>query len=161
MPSEILPPFWHPSAAGGFILDWDGVLAETKLNFAPVREKYFEGRFVPLFEVMEVFPPDTAAAARLHVNDVRRVARALEIFALTGTAPSEWFRTRDKISGEEEFDVFYIGLNRDRRLLFEAIERRVGEQFAGGFPEEVEWLLSRGYDERFPSMQGFARVCSI
>ena len=70
MPSEILPPFWHPSGAGGFILDWDGVLAETKLNFAPVREKYFEGRFVPLFEAMEVLPPDTAAALEKDIYDV-------------------------------------------------------------------------------------------
>ncbi len=98
---------------------------------------------------------DPETAARLHVNDVRRVVRALEIFTLTGTAQSEWFRTAGKISGNGEFDVLYIGLNRDRSLLFRSIERRVGEQFAGGFPEEVEWLLSLGYDERFPSMQGF------
>jgi HAD superfamily hydrolase (TIGR01549 family) len=70
MPSAILPPFWHPCLAGGFILDWDGVLAETKLNFAPVREKYFEGRFVPLFEAIETLPPDLAAALEKDIYDV-------------------------------------------------------------------------------------------
>lgn len=98
---------------------------------------------------------DPETAARLHANDVRRVVRALEIFTLTKTPPSEWFRSRGVISGEKDFDVLYIGLNRERKLLFESIEKRVGEQFAGGFPEEVEWLLKHGFDERFPSMQGF------
>lgn len=70
MSSEIMPPFWHPSAAGGFILDWDGVLAETKLNFAPIREKYFEGRFVPLFEAIETMPPHLAAALEKDIYDV-------------------------------------------------------------------------------------------
>ena len=70
MPAEITPPFWHPSSAGGFILDWDGVLAETKLDFAPIRKKYFEGRFVPLFEALEVLPPETAAALERDIYDV-------------------------------------------------------------------------------------------
>lgn len=98
---------------------------------------------------------DPETAGRLHVNDVRRVVRALEISTLTATPASEWFRKTEKMPGRGEFDVLYIGLTRDRKLLFESIEKRVGEQFAGGFVEEVEWLLSRGYDERFPSMQGF------
>ncbi|HCD71703.1 MAG TPA: HAD family hydrolase, partial [Thermovirga lienii] len=46
----IFPPFWHPAQAGGFILDWDGVLANTKLNFQRIRDKYFNGRLVPLLE---------------------------------------------------------------------------------------------------------------
>lgn len=143
-------PFYYNALFMGVLSDGAPKDEELRRELEEFAEK--EGREA-LFKRLTEADPETAA--RLHVNDVRRVARALEIFALTGMAPSEWFRTRDKISGEEEFDVFYIGLNRDRRLLFEAIERRVGEQFAGGFPEEVEWLLSRGYDERFPSMQGF------
>jgi len=46
----VTPPFWHPSQAEGFILDWDGVLANTKLNFQRIRDKYFNGRLVPLLE---------------------------------------------------------------------------------------------------------------
>jgi len=46
----IFPPFWHPAQAEGFILDWDGVLANTKLNFQRIRDKYFNGRLVPLLE---------------------------------------------------------------------------------------------------------------
>ena len=53
----VSPPFWHPAFSEGFILDWDGVLAETKLNFTPIREKYFGGEFVPLLEAAQSLPP--------------------------------------------------------------------------------------------------------
>lgn len=56
--AHIRPPFWHPAFADGFILDWDGVLAETKLSFAPIREKYFGGRMVPLVEAGLGLSPD-------------------------------------------------------------------------------------------------------
>ena len=98
---------------------------------------------------------DPETAGRLHVNDVRRVVRALEIRRLTGRSASSWYALDEKILPAGLYDVLYIGLTRPRPLLYEAIERRVQEQFASGFPEEVEWLLAQGFDERFPSMQGF------
>jgi tRNA dimethylallyltransferase len=98
---------------------------------------------------------DPESAVRLHENDVRRVVRALEICRLTGESVSGAYGKRRKMASPGKFDILYIGLSRERRLLFEGIERRVREQFASGFVEEVEWLLSNGFDERFPSMQGF------
>ncbi|MDR1376111.1 MAG: HAD family hydrolase [Synergistaceae bacterium] len=35
-------PVCHPAQAKAFILDWDGVLVDTRLNFKPLRQKYFE-----------------------------------------------------------------------------------------------------------------------
>jgi beta-phosphoglucomutase-like phosphatase (HAD superfamily) len=49
-------PLRHPSRASAFILDWDGVLAETRLDFAPLRRKYFGGKFVPLIEAAATLP---------------------------------------------------------------------------------------------------------
>lgn len=46
----IKAPFWHPACMSGFLLDWDGVLAETKLDFSGIRERYYGGRSVPLLE---------------------------------------------------------------------------------------------------------------
>ena len=46
----IFSPYWHPVNSRGFILDWDGVLADTKLDFSGIREKYFNGKRVPLIE---------------------------------------------------------------------------------------------------------------
>ncbi len=53
--NKIQPPHWHPVQCAGFILDWDGVLADTKLDFSEIRSKYFQGRPVPLLEGMAMF----------------------------------------------------------------------------------------------------------
>jgi tRNA dimethylallyltransferase len=84
---------------------------------------------------------------------VRRVSRALEIFELTGLPPSRLYAQGEK--KRSDLDVLYIGLIRPRAELYENIAERAARQFASGYPEEVAWLMSRGFDERFPSMQGF------
>jgi tRNA dimethylallyltransferase len=96
---------------------------------------------------------DAVTAGRLHPNDVRRVSRALEIFELTGTAPSRLYAEGEK--KRSGLDVLYIGLVRPRAELYENIAERAKRQFASGYPEEVAWLMDRGFDEKFPSMQGF------
>lgn len=47
---SIRPPYWHPASSSGFLLDWDGVIAETKLDFSGVRERYYGGRRAMLLE---------------------------------------------------------------------------------------------------------------
>jgi tRNA dimethylallyltransferase len=96
---------------------------------------------------------DAVTAARLHPHDVRRVSRALEIFELTGVPPSRLYAREEK--KRSNLDVLYIGLTRARADLYDNIAGRVKRQFASGYPEEVTWLMDRGFDERFPSMQGF------
>lgn len=96
---------------------------------------------------------DETTARRLHPNDVRRVVRALELWELTGMPPSRLYEAGEKT--DSGLDVLYIGLNRPRPELFERIAERVRQQFASGYPEEVAWLIEHGFDERFPSMQGF------
>lgn len=58
MDIEIKSPFWSPAGADGFVLDWDGVIAETRLDFTPLREKYFGGRRAMLLEEAETLAPE-------------------------------------------------------------------------------------------------------
>lgn len=55
---DIRPPFWSPAGVSGFILDWDGVLAETSLDFSPIREKYYGGRRAMILEEARSLEPD-------------------------------------------------------------------------------------------------------
>jgi HAD superfamily hydrolase (TIGR01549 family) len=49
----------HPAQARVFLLDWDGILADTRLDFSHLRNKYFGGNTVPLFETAKALPePD-------------------------------------------------------------------------------------------------------
>ena len=54
----ITEPFWSPAAASGFLLDWDGVIAETNLDFSPLRDKYFGGRRAMLLEEAHSLTPE-------------------------------------------------------------------------------------------------------
>ncbi len=82
---------------------------------------------------------DSAAAARLHARDTRRLVRALEIFQLTGQAISEWQQQFNRAVSAEACRVFV--LDRPRAELHARIDRRVDSMFATGLVEEVGRLL--------------------
>lgn len=96
---------------------------------------------------------DPDSASRLHVNDTVRVIRAIEIFRLSGK-PSSWWRDRPK-KESSRFAPLYFGLTRPRDELHRTIAKRVRQQFYGGYPEEVRWLLDNGFSPELPSMKGF------
>lgn len=96
---------------------------------------------------------DPVAAAKIHPNDPVRIMRALEIYRLTGKCASWWYENQNKM--DSPYDIFYIGLTRGRETLYKNIAARAKKQFESGYPEEVEWLLSHGYDAKLPAMQGF------
>ncbi len=86
--------------------------------------------------------PDTAA--RLHVNDVGRQIRALEVYAATGRTLTELHR-ENRAKQPPEAPLLF-GLNyADRELLYRRIDLRVDQMLAEGLLDEVRGLLSRGY----------------
>ena len=95
---------------------------------------------------------DPESASRVHPNDSYRVMRALELFRLSGKPPTSLFAEREKIGG---MTIKYFGVNAPREILYAKIELRAAWQFENGYPEEVEWLLGRGYSKDLPSMRGF------
>jgi tRNA dimethylallyltransferase len=95
---------------------------------------------------------DPDSAFRIHPNDAYRLLRALEIWKLTGKGPTEMYRDRKKIGGMK---IFYFGVKAPRDVLYKKIETRAVGQFSSGYPEEVKWLMSRGYSAGHPSMRGF------
>ena len=58
---------------------------------------------------------DPEAAARLHINDFRRVVRALEVASLGNEHISE---QREAAGGELAYDAYVIGLRRERQALY-------------------------------------------
>lgn len=95
---------------------------------------------------------DPTAAGRIHVNDLGRLIRALEVFEATGVSLSEW-HARNQAQAEAK-NVRLFGLNfADRRVLYERIERRVDQMIADGFVDEVRSLLAAGYGRDLKPMQ--------
>ncbi len=103
---------------------------------------------------------DPITARRLHVNDVRRVVRALEVFELTGKPISSFQTQWSKPVSTDHYpltrDHLYC-LDLPREELYARIDKRVESMIAAGWMEEVrrlrENVLSReaaralGYNE--------------
>jgi len=90
---------------------------------------------------------DPAAAARIASANVRRVIRALEIFAATG-------RRMTDLEGRQAppYRTLVAGLALPREEIYAAIDRRVAEQIASGLIEEVRRLLDGGVPPDAPAM---------
>ena len=99
----------------------------------------------PLSFYEELKRIDHAYAMRISFRDKVRAVRAMEVFRLTGT-PVVGTGTEGGLRGGA-VRVLKIAPHRDRRELYERINRRVDEMFASGWVEEVRTLLSTGYDE--------------
>ncbi|PKM90006.1 MAG: tRNA (adenosine(37)-N6)-dimethylallyltransferase MiaA [Firmicutes bacterium HGW-Firmicutes-12] len=96
---------------------------------------------------------DPKAAKRIHVNDVKRITRALEYYHINGKSISE--NTFGYGSSEmKKYNTILIGLNMERQKLYERINRRVDQMFEDGFVDEVRALLLMGYSEEATAMQG-------
>jgi tRNA dimethylallyltransferase len=93
---------------------------------------------------------DPQTAMRLHPNDLRRVIRALEVFAMTGKPMSQQYGTRVK---NPKYHTVLFGLNRERSELYRAIDQRVDEMIEKGLVEEVKHLLEMGVDPDCTAMQ--------
>ncbi len=83
---------------------------------------------------------DPATAARLHLNDVRRVVRALEVYRLTGKP----FSQQEQPLQESCFQYRVATLTMDRALLYSRIEKRVDLMVQQGLVGEVRKLLESG-----------------
>ena len=89
---------------------------------------------------------DPESADAIHPNNVKRVARAIEICRTTGRKKSEL--DRESREPESPFDATVIGLRYDsRELLYSRIDRRVDVMLAEGLIEETKRLRESGVFE--------------
>ena len=96
-----------------------------------------EGAEVLLQELASV---DPESAARLHINDSKRIVRALELYYQTGVTITE--QTKLSRQSGSPYNPLIIGLNaRDREFLYERINRRVGIMAQNGLVEEAKLCL--------------------
>ncbi len=91
---------------------------------------------------------DAETAEKLHVNDSKRVIRALEIFEITGRKKSQ---INDCLIPRRDYVAVSVNYPRDE--LYERIDRRVDAMFENGLIEEVKGLLRSGVTKSCQSMQ--------
>lgn len=95
---------------------------------------------------------DKESFKRLHVNDLKRIIRALEVYKYSGKTISEYQRESKLIP--IEYDTCIVGLTMDRKKLYDRINKRVDIMMEKGLLDEVKKLLNMGYSKDLVSMQG-------
>ena len=96
---------------------------------------------------LEKVDPDSAAT--IDPANVRRVARALEVYELTGTPPSEQRR-----ASPPDYRILRLGLHLPRTELYSRIDERIDRMLKHGLVDEVQALLDRGIELDHPPMSG-------
>ena len=122
----------QPMALGGDAAADESIRAE--LEYLAAQENGKERLHDMLAEV------DPETAARLHLNDVRRAVRALEVYRLTGIP----FSKQPQIQTDSRFKYRIATLTMDRSMLYSRIEKRVDIMIEQGLVEEVRLLLAEG-----------------
>ena len=91
---------------------------------------------------------DIVTAQKLHVNDTKRIIRALEIYEVSGKKKSE---QNDSLIPVVNYTA--VAINYPREVLYDRIDMRVDQMFEHGLVEEVQNLLNSGIDENCQCMQ--------
>ncbi|MGJ8728892.1 tRNA (adenosine(37)-N6)-dimethylallyltransferase MiaA [Listeria aquatica] len=105
---------------------------------------------------------DPKSAKQIHFNNKRRVIRALEVIKLTGRPFSE-YQVETKLS--DEFEPLFLGLELERSVLYDRINRRVDQMMEAGLAKEARALFDLslgdmpatrgiGYKELFQHFDG-------
>lgn len=98
---------------------------------------------------------DPDYARKINVNDEKRIVRALEVYELTGV-PFSCQQQRKT----DTYQLAAVGLEMERKELYQRIEKRVDQMLEMGLIQEVKALLASGWDCRVNAMEaiGYKQV---
>jgi tRNA dimethylallyltransferase len=104
---------------------------------------------------------DPAGSNRIGVNDRYRIVRALEVFELTGE-PISAHQRRHLFADLGGYNALTVGIEIDRKKLYETIDGRFDAMIAAGFVEEVRALMSAGYSPEKPPLStiGYKQIAA-
>lgn len=93
---------------------------------------------------------DAEAAEKIHPNNVKRVIRALEVCYATGKT---FTQVNIESVRESLYDALIFGLEWERELLYDRINRRVDVMVENGLEDEVRKLIKMGLKAEHTAMQ--------
>lgn len=103
------------------------------------------------FEIYNILQEkDPKALEKIHVNNRKRLVRALNIYEKHNQGIST---IKEKQEHKPIYDALIIGLTRDREELYKLIEKRVYQMIDEGLIEEIKQLLNKGITFENQSMQ--------
>ena len=104
-----------------------------------------------IYEMLKKNDPESAT--KMLPQNWKRVIRALEVLHTTGHPI--WKHHNDQTSKtgiDMGYSIKQFGINWDRKLLYENIDKRVDKMILNGFVDEVKKILNMGYDQNLNSL---------
>ncbi len=95
---------------------------------------------------------DFESTKKIHINNTKKVIRALEFYEKTKIPISQHNSLEKK--KEEYYNSSVFIFNRKRDVLYERINIRVDTMIQNGLISEVSSLMNEGYNRELTSMQG-------
>lgn len=86
---------------------------------------------------------DSKSADEIHMNNIKRVIRALEIYKCTKIPKSIWDERSKSETPPYDTEVFFLNCE-DRELLYRRIEKRVDIMLRDGLLDEAKSLFENG-----------------
>ena len=111
---------------------------QTELNKKGIAELY--NRLIDI---------DPELAVKTHLNDIKRITRALEIYEITEKPPSEHYKDQ-QIDPPFPYRIFVLTMEREQ--LYQRINARVEQMIADGLVEEAQSLLDSGLRKNLDSL---------
>lgn len=136
-----------PIIAGGtglyiqsILYNYNFSVAESNPEYRLFLEKRIEAEGIDgVYNELRKIDPESCE--RIHPNNTRRVIRALEVYHETGLTMTEYLQEQES---DASYDHQIIGLNLERSLLYERIDKRVDMMVSQGLIEEVKALYEAG-----------------
>ena len=102
---------------------------------------------------------DPDSASKMQPSNWKRVIRALEVYNLTGEKIGVH---QKRFERKINWNFIQFGLNWERKILYNNIEKRVDEMMKAGLVDEVKNILKKGYNKNLNSLNtvGYKEIIS-
>ncbi len=162
---EILKKHDHVLYVGGSTLHLqslirpvDEIPSANKGNIQQLEDQIDESGLETLYKKLQEVDPD--CAKKMDGMNRQRIIRALDVWMQTGK-PFSSFHSNEDFELPENTIVF--GLQRDRQVLYDRINRRVDLMIENGLIEETKQVLGLGYSPECQSLNavGYREMIAV
>ena len=138
---------------------FEGIFSESKtdLDIRKRLEKEYDIDKEVLYKKLESIDPNYAL--KVHINNKKRLVRALELYETTGKNMSDNFSSENEKSDFHD-KFFTVYLKMSRPILQKRIVKRTNYMLQNGLIEEVKNIIDKGYDVSQLDYIGFDEIAS-
>ena len=138
---------------------FEGIFSDSKtdLDIRKRLEKEYDIDKEVLYKKLESIDPNYAL--KVHINNKKRLIRALELYETTGKNMSDNFSSENEKSDFHD-RFFTVYLKMSRPILQKRIVKRTNYMLENGLIEEVKNIIDKGYDVSQLDYIGFDEIAS-